>query len=254
MATYHRHWGWAGFCFGLALIAYFPALPLFGLSVLAIIVFHLRRETWQHWLMFCLAGIAPALIVEAIFFFYVGQFLWTRSTFGLLWKYSGATATVSHPYWSTLIESILGSNGWALSISLASGVFAPFVVRHRPAGFALTLTAVGIALFYILQSIIGRSSFVARLLVPSYLLWSICAAIILARAVNFLPALLLRRITSGILVAGLLAAVINTSLFIHEFTQTAYPQIETWFIQAAQAKRPIRYQGNMRIALFYATI
>ncbi len=256
LAAHHRRWGWAGLSFGLVAITYFVSLPVAGLSVLAVMIIYLRRETWRNWLVFISAGILPSVIVEALFFFYMGHiypFIWTRLTFGLIWRLSGITKALSHSNWLWLIQTTVGSNGWVISILLTTGLLAPFVLRRHKTGLAFSLTSLSIGVFYLLQAGLGRAPVVPRMLAASYPFWAISASVVLARGTTLAPPQL-RRATAGLMVIGLWIAALQTSFYIREFTQTVYPQLEQWFIRAAQEHRPVRYQGNVRFALFFSQI
>ncbi len=252
LALHHRHWGWTGFAFGCSILAHFNALVPVGLSCLWLVVFQLRYEKWKRWLRFLIGAAVPLIIIEALFFAYMGIPLqWTRGTISIITRFSGINGGVVEPNAFWLINTVVASNGIAPSLLLAIGLAAPLAFRHHKTALSISLTFISLAIWYTIQSSLGRSLMASRLLASAYPFWALCAALVLFSVLRHIPRSP-QQITSGLAVIALTLLVTRTGIFIRNFTETLNPQLATWFTRAAQAGHPVRYMGNSWIALFYA--
>lgn len=257
LAVFHKRWGWAGIWFGLAFTAHFMSVVSIGIFTLALFIFNLRHESWKQWLAFCLGGLAPLAVIEGLYFFYLGHvyaFVWIRSIFTVTWKSTTYSAFHTSPKWLWLIETVSHSNGLLVSVLLAVGLLSPFVFRHNKTALALSVSSIALAAFHLIQAGLGRSLVLPRLLAPAYPFWAFCAAATLAWTINSRPQQTLRQIALGLSFFTFGVLGVQNGLFMRQFTQTLYPQVEQWMLRAEAEGRSVRYEGNSWVALFYARI
>ncbi len=255
LMIWHKRWALAGACFGLAITAHYNSWAPVGLSLLAAMSFS-RPPTWKNRLIFGTSFAAPLLAVDGLFFLYNGvAFEWNRSVFTEITRLSRLGDATPKPNWLWVGETVITSNGLILALVLATGIFAPLILfRRDKAGLAVSLTCVVLASLYTVQAGLGRAFLVSRVLASAYPFWAICSASVCANMLGRLRPVPLRRIGAGIVILGLAGAIAHTAIFIREFTETLYPQIEQAFIKAAEEKRPVRHEGNRWIPLFFAQI
>lgn len=257
LAIRRGHWGWAGFCFAMAPMSHFGAAVPVAVSVAALAVVQLRPANWKLWAAFVAGGLAPILAVEALFFAYTGTpFAWTRGTLavGLRWSpvniLAGGGLGLTGGSLTWLPEVLAGSNGPVLSAALALALPAPVLLRKDWNGAAMTAASLLTALVFA-GIAAGRPGFVSRSLAPLYPLWVIGAAV----TGYWLRSLFVAARFQSWVAAGAAAllgvALVQTGVYIREFTQTPYPQLEKWFQRAIDEARPVRYQGLPWTPLYY---
>jgi hypothetical protein len=79
------------------------------------------------------------------------------------------------------------------------------------------------------------------------------AAIVIGWLINLLPNRF-KNIGWGAIFLALIFNLINTSVFMREFTQTLNPTLEKWIREASQAQRPIRHIGEPWTPIFWAHV
>jgi hypothetical protein len=253
LAIHYQKWWWSGLCFGLAIIGHFNSLVPVGLSCFWTAVLYFRQNSVREWLYFALGGLIPLVLVEGLFFIHMGTahpFVWLKGTFGIIFLLSTNSVTTNN--WLWVMETIYTTNG-AVSLLLLLSLIAPYLLKtHKPL-LGLSLSFITLALFYTFQAGATQALIVPRLLVSSYSFWCIGVGITLDFIAGKMPSYSKYLVQSTITVV-LLGAVIQTSIFIYGFIQTPYPLQTQWMQKAAKENRPVRYDGNMRIALWDAHI
>ncbi len=256
LAAYYQRWLWTGLFFGLAILGHFNSLVPVGLSTILLFVYFLRHVPVRQWFFYAAGGLAPLIITEGLFFFYMGHvhaFVWLRGTIDVI--RSPLVESLLQPGWLWVAAAIAMMNGWILAGTLLFGALAaPLVLRRDRYGLALGLSFAGVVLFYTLQAGLSSLVVVPRLLMSALPFWCIAAGILIAKAVASLPAQGLRTIASVSAVGLVVIGAASTGAFIRQFTQTLIPKIDQAFQQAAAEARPVRMVGHPQVALFYSQL
>ncbi len=176
--------------------------------------------------------------------------IYTRSTLAVI--LTPQVGYIIPPGFTWLPRAIVETNGWLPLIFLAPGLIAPYLVRSDKKALALSASFVGLAGFYTLQAGFTQAVVVPRLLMSSMPFWCINAAIVWIKLIQWVTSPKGRSLALGAASLVMVISVVNTQLFIREFTRTPYPIVEEWFNRAKAEGRPIRYGGNIRIGMFYA--
>lgn len=258
LAVRRNHWGWAGFCFAMAPMSHFGATVPVGISLGVLALLYLRPAAWKPWFSLIISGLAPILVVEALFFFYTGQpFLWIRSTLVVGLRWSGvngqpATSLATPTYdlgW--LPHMLLGSNGLVLTLLLVLAIPAFFLlVRKDKVGSAMIASVLlAVAAFTFVAAL--HPGFVSRSLAFLYPVWSVGVAVMVCWLIERVVLLWLKEITIAAWLGVLILFLLQTGFYIRNFTQTPYPVLEQWFQRAIAEKRPMRYEGLTWIPLYY---
>ena len=254
LAVWHKRWAWAGLAFGLLVIAHFGYGVITAVSVAALAAFFLRPGQWRNWLALGLAGLAPLLAVEALFFAYLGRPMqWTQGVLVAGQRWSGAGNGLSaDPHWAWALEAALGSNGWAFTAALGLSLFSAIPLRRNATGLALVLSGLFSVAAFTLAAV-RHEDFIARPLAPLFPLAAVGSAVAVEAVAQRLGDARLRYGATALVVAGLAAGIVHTGQFVRRFTETTYPAVAGWMRQAAAANQPLRYD-DVWVSLYYATV
>lgn len=246
------HWWWAGLCFGLAIEGHFnTAIPV-GFSCLITFLLFFREVNWKSWVVMALGVLTPWALTELLFFIYLGPGsfpVYTRFTLNI----------ILHPQVGDIVErgidwiprALVGINGWLGFILILPSLAAFWLVRQNKKALALTLSFLVLPLYYTFQGGFTQAVVVPRLLVSSIPFWCIGAAIVWVWLAGRLPTAA-RPWVVGIFIAGVAVSALQTQIYVRAFTQTPNDQIQAWFAQAKAANKPVRFNGNPRVGMYYA--